>query len=303
MEIEEYEKENLNKNKEENEKRIALIDKIKKKIEDNIIPILLTLIPLVIDSFFKRSKAFYYGYPIDFFETDYSNVIFLVIIIIYFIFLAVGFRKLKMFKDIKNAILIMNLLTSFILTIFIIPVLFVWAAYLEIEETIYKFSHYFYFFGIYLITLIGLSEKEDFLIFKNKIILYLIKFFKNVIIQSFKIVQFVCRFILIVFFAFFIVSQNPEFQREYLIFKDEKGNEKAVVSIKGTDYKYSDCKIEKIGTYKDGNPKYKLIIYTNVKESISQNGTKPKTIYFHEVEINKNEDKPKQQINCIAVKQ
>lgn len=297
MEIEEYEKENLNKNKEENEKRITLIDKIKKKIEDNIIPILLTLIPLVIDSFSKRAKASYYGYPIDFFETDYSNVIFLVIIIIYFIFLAVGFRKLKMFKDIKNAMLIMNLLTSFILTIFIMPVLFVWAAYLEIEETIYKFSHYFYFFGIYLITLIGLSEKEDFLIFKNKIILYLIKFFKNVI------VQFFCRFILIVFFAGFIVSQSPEFQSEYMIFKDEYGNEKAVVSIKGNEYKYSNCKIEKIGTYKNGNPKYKLIIYTNVKESISQNDTKPKTIYFHEVEINKNEGKPKQQVNCIAVKQ
>lgn len=292
--MEEQEKENLNKNTEDNknEKTIILIDKIKKNIEDNIIAILLVLVPLIIDSFSKRAKAFYYGYPIDFFQTDYSNIIFIVITIIYFIFLTIGFRKLKMFRDIKSAMLIINLFISFILTIFIMPVLFIWAAYFGKEEIFYKSSYYFRFFIIYFTALIGLSEKEDFLIFKNKIILYLINFFKNIIIKSFKFIQNVCRLILLGFFACFVVSKCPEFQTEYLIFKDEYENEKAVVSIKGSDYKYSDCRIEKIGTYKNGNPKYKLIIYTNVKESISQNDVKPKTNYFYKVEINKNEDKP-----------
>lgn len=342
MEIKEYEKENLNKNKEENEntkiEKEDKLEKLKKFLSsyiELIIFVLSVVIPAIMGALYKIQRASYYGYPVEFFDVDFTYIISRTIIIAYFIIIILGTRIFKISEKYPEFVLGSNLGISFLTAIEILRIISFLLVCFDKEYIADYFSFSNWYAAAYLISFITISRKEDFEIFKEmyeeskkaceedkdknkkvpnskkiyvwfaETILCLTSFFreKEKIKKLFGICHVICIIIFTIFFIVFLFMGGPEHQKEYLIFKDEKGNEKAVVSIKGTDYKYSDCKIEKIGTYKDGNPKYKLIIYTNVKESISQNGTKPKTIYFHEVEINKNEDKPKQQINCIAVKQ
>ena len=259
--MEEQEKENLNKNTEDNKnEKIEKEDKFEKlknflsSYKELVIFVLSVVIPAILGASYKLRRSSYYGYPVEFFDVDFTYIISRTIIIS---FIAISRKKdFEIFKEMYEE------------------------SKKRCEEGKNKNEK--------------VPNSKKIYVWFVKIVLCLTSFFREnkKIRKLFEIFYGGCVIIFGVFFIAFLFMGGPELQKEYLIFKDEKGNEKAVVSIKGTDYKYSDCRIEKIGTYKNGAPKYKLTIYTSVKESISQDDVKPKTNYFYKVEINKNGDKP-----------
>lgn len=329
--MEEQEKENLNKNTEDNKnEKIEKEDKFEKlknflsSYKELVIFVLSVVIPAILGASYKLRRSSYYGYPVEFFDVDFTYIISRTIIISYFIIIILGTRIFKISEKYPECILGSNLGISFFTAIEILKNISFLLFYYDKEYIADYFSFSIWYVAAYLISFIAISRKKDFEIFKEmyeeskkrceegknknekvpnskkiyvwfvEIVLCLTSFFREnkKIRKLFEIFYGGCVIIFGVFFIVFLFMGGPELQKEYLIFKDEKGNEKAVVSIKGTDYKYSDCRIEKIGTYKNGAPKYKLTIYTSVKESISQDDVKPKTNYFYKVEINKNGDKP-----------
>lgn len=132
-----------------------------------VIFILSVVIPAILGASYKLRRSSYYGYPVEFFDVNFTYMISRAIMIAYFTIIILGVRVFKNLKKYEECILVSNLVISFLIAIEILKNISFLLFYYDKEYIADYFSFSIWYIAAYLISFIAISRKKDFEIFKK----------------------------------------------------------------------------------------------------------------------------------------